>query len=81
MGRTEPADAPGPAVPHADDVRSADSKSPRDTQSSTWPRSRPEHGGGYVWDTWELPADQRQLLFKVNAFILTSSLIVYFSRT
>jgi len=26
---------------------------------------------GYVWDTWELPKDQRWLLFKVDAFVLT----------
>ncbi|GLI79150.1 hypothetical protein PoHVEF18_007478 [Penicillium ochrochloron] len=26
---------------------------------------------GYVWDTWELPGDQRWLLFKLDAFILT----------
>lgn len=28
---------------------------------------------GYVWDTWELPKDQRWLLFKVDAFVLTFS--------
>ena len=26
---------------------------------------------GFIWDTWELPKDQRWLLFKVDAFILT----------
>lgn len=26
---------------------------------------------GYVWDTWDLPQDQRWLLFKVDAFVLT----------
>lgn len=26
---------------------------------------------GYLWDTWELPADQGRLLFKVDAFVLT----------
>ena len=26
---------------------------------------------GYLWDTWELPQDQRWLLFKVDAFVLT----------
>jgi hypothetical protein len=26
---------------------------------------------GYVWDTWELPKDQRWLLFKVDAVVLT----------
>lgn len=26
---------------------------------------------GYIWDTWELPQDQRWLLFKLDAFILT----------
>jgi ACS family pantothenate transporter-like MFS transporter len=26
---------------------------------------------GYVWDTWDLPRDQRWLLFRVDAFVLT----------
>jgi hypothetical protein len=26
---------------------------------------------GYIWDTWELPKDQRVLLFKLDAFVLT----------
>ena len=26
---------------------------------------------GYIWDTWELPSDQRWLLFKLDAFVLT----------
>lgn len=26
---------------------------------------------GYIWDTWDLPRDQRRLLFKVDAFVLT----------
>lgn len=26
---------------------------------------------GYVWDTWELPKDQRWLMFKLDAFVLT----------
>ena len=26
---------------------------------------------GYLWDTWELPKDQRWLLFKLDAFVLT----------
>jgi len=26
---------------------------------------------GYVWDTWELPKDQRWLLFKLDAVVLT----------
>lgn len=26
---------------------------------------------GYLWDTWELPSDQRWLLFKLDAFVLT----------
>ena len=25
---------------------------------------------GYMWDTWELPQDQRWLLFKLDAFVL-----------
>ena len=26
---------------------------------------------GHVWDTWELPKEERWLLFKVHAFVLT----------
>lgn len=26
---------------------------------------------GYLWDTWELPKEERWLLFKVDAFVLT----------
>ena len=35
---------------------------------------------GYVWDTWELPSDQRKLLFKVDAFVLTFASIGYFLK-
>jgi hypothetical protein len=34
---------------------------------------------GYVWDTWELPKEERWLLFKVDAFVLTfASVSSYF---
>lgn len=26
---------------------------------------------GYIWDTFEMPEDQRWLLFKLDAFVLT----------
>ncbi|KAK7417425.1 hypothetical protein QQX98_004544 [Neonectria punicea] len=35
---------------------------------------------GYVWDTWELPKEQRWLLFKVDAFVLTFASIGYFLK-
>ncbi|KAK3377255.1 allantoate permease [Lasiosphaeria ovina] len=35
---------------------------------------------GYVWDTWDLPKDQRRLLFKVDAFVLTFASIGYFLK-
>jgi hypothetical protein len=35
---------------------------------------------GYLWDTWDLPQDQRQLLFKVDAFVLTFASIGYFLK-
>lgn len=35
---------------------------------------------GYLWDTWEYPADQRHLLFKVDAFVLTFASIGYFLK-
>ncbi|OWP06920.1 hypothetical protein B2J93_9518 [Marssonina coronariae] len=34
----------------------------------------------YVWDAWELPKDERWLLFKVDAFVLTFSSIGYFLK-
>ncbi|KAM0469631.1 hypothetical protein ACHAP7_009862 [Fusarium lateritium] len=34
----------------------------------------------YVWDTWELPKEQRWLLFKVDAFVLTFASIGYFLK-
>lgn len=35
---------------------------------------------GYLWDTWELPQDQRRLLFKVDALVLTFASIGYFLK-
>ncbi|KAK4149000.1 hypothetical protein C8A00DRAFT_47304 [Chaetomidium leptoderma] len=35
---------------------------------------------GYAWDTWEPPSDQRRLLFKVDALILTFSSLGYFLK-
>ncbi|KAJ5884769.1 hypothetical protein N7495_009279 [Penicillium taxi] len=35
---------------------------------------------GYIWDTWELPKDQRWLLFKLDAFVLTFASIGYFLK-
>lgn len=35
---------------------------------------------GYLWDTWELPPDQRWLLFKLDAFVLTFASIGYFLK-
>ncbi|KAH8878540.1 MFS general substrate transporter [Thozetella sp. PMI_491] len=45
------------------------------------PRIRPvKTWKGYLWDTWELPPDQRRLLFKVDAFVLTFASIGYFLK-
>jgi ACS family pantothenate transporter-like MFS transporter len=35
---------------------------------------------GYLWDTWDLPSDQRRLLFKLDAFVLTFASIGYFLK-
>ncbi|KAL1604803.1 hypothetical protein SLS60_004343 [Paraconiothyrium brasiliense] len=35
---------------------------------------------GYLWDTWDLPQDQRRLLFKVDAFVLTFASLGYFLK-
>ncbi|KAJ5196585.1 hypothetical protein N7449_007064 [Penicillium cf. viridicatum] len=34
----------------------------------------------YVWDTWDLPPDQRWMLFKVDAFVLTFASLGYFLK-
>lgn len=79
----------GPHADHPSDIHSIDSESGRGDASSdgvggtsqaqlaaqpirTW--------RGYLWDTWELPPDQRKLLFKVDAFVLTFSSIGYFLK-
>lgn len=53
------------AVPYKTDAEAAsnDSQEKLATPIRSWK--------GYVWDTWELPKDQRWLLFKVDAFVLT----------
>ncbi|KAF2439087.1 MFS general substrate transporter [Karstenula rhodostoma CBS 690.94] len=35
---------------------------------------------GYLWDTWDLPRDQRRLLFKVDAIVLTFASLGYFLK-
>ncbi|KAJ6188780.1 hypothetical protein N7519_003688 [Penicillium mononematosum] len=34
----------------------------------------------YIWDTWELPPDQRWMLFKVDAYVLTFASLGYFLK-
>lgn len=34
----------------------------------------------FLWDTWELPPEERWLLFKVDAFVLTFASIGYFLK-
>ncbi|KIW09916.1 hypothetical protein PV08_11692 [Exophiala spinifera] len=34
----------------------------------------------YIWDTWDLPKDERWLLFKVDGFVLTFASIGYFLK-
>jgi hypothetical protein len=42
--------------------------------------AQPKTWKGYLWDTWDLPQDQRRLLFKVDALVLTFSSIGYFLK-
>ncbi|PVH82352.1 MFS general substrate transporter [Cadophora sp. DSE1049] len=42
--------------------------------------ARPSTWKSYVWDTWELPKEERWLLFKVDAFVLTFASIGYFLK-
>ncbi|KAL2075029.1 hypothetical protein VTL71DRAFT_8809 [Oculimacula yallundae] len=42
--------------------------------------NKPRTWKGYVWDTWELPKEERWLLFKVDAFVLTFASIGYFLK-
>lgn len=57
------------AVSSTADVEAGSSSSANSSQEhivkpiSTWK--------GYIWDTWELPKEERWLLFKVDAFVLT----------
>ena len=56
------------------DVESASSTSNSSQEhvqktTSTWK--------GYIWDTWDLPKDERWLLFKVDAFVLTFASVRY----
>jgi ACS family pantothenate transporter-like MFS transporter len=32
---------------------------------------KPPSWASYIWDTWDLPKNERWLLFKVDAFVLT----------
>lgn len=41
---------------------------------------KPKSWKGYLWDTWDLPPDERWLLFKVDAFVLTFASIGYFLK-
>lgn len=43
---------------------------PSGSQDSTEVKPKPSWKG-YLWDTWALPQDQRRLLFKLDAFVLT----------
>jgi hypothetical protein len=73
MGRTTP-DAVA-------DTHSIDTESGRRTAPQDQPAPEPpKTWKGYLWDTWDLPSDQRQLLFKVDALILTFSSIGYFLK-
>lgn len=73
MGRTTP-DAV--ADTHSIDTESGQRRAPQDQPASEPPKT----WKGYVWDTWDLPSDQRRLLFKVDALILTFSSIGYFLK-
>lgn len=42
--------------------------------------AKPQSWKSYVWDTWELPAEERRLLFKVDAFVLTFASLGYFLK-
>ncbi|SPB53570.1 unnamed protein product [Aspergillus niger] len=56
----------------------------RDTEANSWQEQdivKPlKSWKGYIWDTWELPSDQRWLLFKLDAFVLTFASIGYFLK-
>jgi hypothetical protein len=50
------------------------------TATPNQPLQQPNTWKGYLWDTWDLPQDQRRLLFKVDALVLTFSSIGYFLK-
>lgn len=43
-------------------------------------KEKPKTWKSFVWDTWELEPEQRWLLFKVDAFVLTFASIGYFLK-
>lgn len=38
---------------------------------------KPKTWKSFVWDTWELPKEERWLLFKVDAFLLTFASVCF----
>jgi ACS family pantothenate transporter-like MFS transporter len=60
-------------------VYSVDAENPRNsTKGDDIPR--PKTWKSYIWDTWDLPPDQRWMLFKVDAFVLTFASLGYFLK-
>lgn len=41
---------------------------------------KPKTWKSYIWDTWDRPPDQRWMLFKVDAFVLTFASLGYFLK-
>ena len=61
-------------------VRSLDAETAPDNSQETVIVKPVSTWKGYLWDTWDLPPDQRWLLFKVDAFVLTFASIGYFLK-
>ncbi|CZT51803.1 related to transporter protein [Rhynchosporium secalis] len=68
---------------HEDDIRpiGIDEEASRRTYTSQEELAEsPKTWKSFVWDTWELPKEERWLLFKVDAFVLTFASIGYFLK-
>jgi ACS family pantothenate transporter-like MFS transporter len=61
-----------------DSVYSTDAENQTNTQRDDLKHVR--SWKSYVWDTWDLPPDQRWMLFKVDAYVLTFASLGYFLK-
>lgn len=64
-------------LPYAPNARDSDTASVDTTDVNKTPKKTWK---GRLWDTFDLPADERKLLFKVDALLLTFASLGYFLK-